>query len=86
MDNAILSIRDVKVVFDDGFTALGQMRLSFTLSFFRKLMYFLALFALPALFGARAAFYAEPVSDVLGPVFTVLVHRAVMEKVLMRSA
>lgn len=23
MDNAILSIRDVKVVFDDGFTALG---------------------------------------------------------------
>lgn len=69
----------------DGFTALGQMRLSFTLSFFRKLMYFIALFALPALFGARAAFYAEPVSDVLGPVFTVLVHRAVMEKVLMRQ-
>ena len=27
----------------------------------------MALFALPAAFGARAAFFAEPVSDVLGP-------------------
>ncbi|MFR5788793.1 MAG: hypothetical protein ACLUHE_18070 [Christensenellales bacterium] len=41
----------------DGFTALGQVRLSFPLSFFRKAVYFCgALFILPACFGARAAF------------------------------
>ena len=28
MENAILSIRDVRVVFEDGFTALGGLRLS----------------------------------------------------------
>lgn len=50
----------------DGFTAIGQVRFSLPLSFWRKSVYFAALFALPALYGARAAFYAEPVSDILG--------------------
>lgn len=68
----------------DGFTAMGQVRLSFTLSFFRKAVYFGALFALPAFFGAKAAFYAEPVSDVVGPLFTVIVHRLAFERVLRR--
>lgn len=68
----------------DGFTALGQVRLAFALSFFRKLAYFTALFALPAILGARAAFYAEPVSDILGPVVTVIVHRLTFDKVLDR--
>ena len=68
----------------DGFTALGQVRLAFALSFFRKLVYFVALFALPALLGARAAFYAEPVSDVIGPIMSVCVHRAMMNRVLSR--
>ena len=66
------------------FTALGQVRLSFALSFFRKLVYFVALFALPALLGARAAFYAEPVSDVIGPAVSVCVHRVMMDRVLSR--
>lgn len=68
----------------DGFTALGQVRLSFALSFFRKMVYFLALFLLPAAFGARAAFYAEPISDTLGPAVTIIVHRMTMDKVLCR--
>ena len=68
----------------DGFTALGQVRLSFALSFFRKLVYFVALFALPALLGARAAFFAEPVSDVIGPAVSVCVHRVMMDRVLSR--
>ena len=66
----------------DGFTALGQVKLSFVLSFFRKLVYFLALFLLPALLGARMAFYAEPVSDILGPFLSIVVHRATVERVL----
>ena len=66
----------------DGFTALGQVRLSFPLSFFRKTVYFAALFILPACFGARAAFYAEPVSDVLGPLASAIVYKFCIGPVL----
>ena len=66
----------------DGFTALGQVRLSFPLSFFRKAVYFAALFILPACFGARAAFYAEPVSDVLGPLASAIAYKLCIGPVL----
>lgn len=68
----------------DGFTAIGQVRYSLPLSFWRKAVYFAALFALPALFGAEAAFYAEPISDVLGPVCSVAVYLLTMKKLLLR--
>lgn len=66
----------------DGFTGLGQVQLALPLSFIRKLVYFLALFALPAFFGARAAFYAEPLSDIVGPVTSIAVYALFMKKVL----
>lgn len=66
----------------DGFTGLGQVQLALPLSFIRKLVYFLALFALPAIFGARAAFYAEPLSDIVGPVTSIAVYALFMKKVL----
>ena len=66
----------------DGFTGMGQVRLSLPLSFWRKLVYFVAIFALPAAFGARAAFYAEPLSDILGPAVTVVVYFLAIGKVL----
>lgn len=69
----------------DGFTGLGQMTLSLPLSFFRKLVYFAALFALPALFGARATFYAEPFSDIIAPVVSFIVYSLCMKKILKRS-
>ena len=65
----------------DGFTGMGQVRLSLPLSFWRKLVYFAAIFALPAAFGARAAFYAEPLSDILGPAVTVVVYFLAIGKV-----
>jgi len=68
----------------DGFTALGQVRLSFALSFFRKLVYFAALIALPPLLGAETAFYAEPISDVLGPMVSIIAHHWIMRRVLAR--
>lgn len=40
----------------DGFTGMGKVQLALPLSAFRKAVYFIALFALPAAFGARAAF------------------------------
>ena len=45
-------------------------------------MYFIALFALPAAFGARAAFYAEPISDILGPVVSIAVYALVIRRIL----
>lgn len=52
------------------------------MSAFRKVVYFGALFLLPALFGARAAFYAEPISDVLGPLACIVVYRLAIRRVL----
>lgn len=68
----------------DGFTGLGQVQLALPLSFFRKFTYFAALFLSPAFFGARAAFYAEPVSDVLGPLMSVIIYSVFMKKILKR--
>ena len=66
----------------DGFTALGQVKLSFLLSFFRKAAYFAALFVLPALFGAKAAFFAETVSDILGPLASAITYKWTIDRVL----
>lgn len=68
----------------DGFTGLGKVRLSLPLSFFRKAIYFLPLFVLPRFFGARAAFYAEPISDLIAPVVSVIVYVIAMKKILSR--
>ena len=66
----------------DGFTAIGQVRYSLALSFWRKLVYFVALFVCPAVFGAEAAFFAEPISDLLGPVVSIVVYLLVMNRIL----
>ena len=66
----------------DGFTGMGQVRLALPLSAFRKAVYFVALFALPGAFGVRAVFYAEPISDVLGPLVSTVVYRLSIGKLL----
>ena len=66
----------------DGFTGMGQVQLALPLSAFRKIVYFAALFSLPAAFGARAVFYAEPISDVLGPILSALVYAVAIRKIL----
>ena len=70
----------------DGFTAIGQVRYAWPLSFWRKAVYFAALFILPALWGAEAAFYAEAISDVIGPLTSIAIHALVMKKLLARRA
>ena len=66
----------------DGLTGMGQVRFSLPLSLFRKAVYFISLFALPAFLGARSAFFAEPISDVLGPMVSVPVYLLVVRRVL----
>lgn len=66
----------------DGFTAIGQVRFSLPLSFWRKVIYFAAIFLLPMFFGAKAVFYAEPLSDIIGPVVSLIVYLIFMKKIL----
>ena len=70
----------------DGFTAIGQVRYAWPLSFWRKAVYFAALFILPAVWGVEATFYAEAISDVIGPLTSIAVHALVMKKLMARRA
>ena len=66
----------------DGFTGMGQVKLALPLSAFRKIVYFVALFWLPKHFGAWATFYAEPISDILGPFVSAIVYVLAIRKLL----
>lgn len=66
----------------DGFTAMGQVQIALPLSFWRKMTYFAAVFTLPALFGAENIFFAETVSDTLGPIVSAAVYMFGIRKVL----
>ncbi len=66
----------------DGFTAMGQVQVSLPLSFWRKAVYFAALFILPAVMDASMIFYAEPVSDILAPMVSVPVFLIMMKRIL----
>lgn len=68
----------------DGFTAIGKVRFSLPLSFWRKTVYFASLFLLPVFFGAKSAFYAEPISDLGGPLVSMAVYALAMNKVLIK--
>ena len=67
-------------VFIDGLTGLGQVKVSLPLSMFRKGVYFIALFVLPAIFGARATFFAEPISDIISPIVTTICCYILLKK------
>ena len=66
----------------DGLTGMGQVQLSLPLSFWRKAVYFLSIFLLPEIFGAVSVFFAEPISDILGPVVSILVCRKHIPRIL----
>lgn len=66
----------------DGLTGMGQVQLSLPLSFWRKGVYFAAIFILPAVFGASSVFFAEPISDILGPAVSIVVDNRNLRKIL----
>ena len=71
-------------VFVDGFTALGRSKTALFLSVFRKGDYMLFTIVLPIFFGARSAFYAQPLADGIGAVMSsiafLLIFRKHLEK------
>lgn len=66
----------------DGFTAMGCVRFALPLSFFRKLVYFGALFLIPLYLPVEHVFYAEALSDICGPAVTVIVYRLVIRRIM----
>lgn len=68
----------------DGFTALGCVKFALSLSFIRKLAYFVSLFLLPAFFGAESVFFAETISDLLGPLTSVVIYCMFIRKIMSR--
>ena len=66
----------------DGFTGLGVVQAALPLSFWRTLIYFVSLFALPAAFGAEAVFFTGPISDFGGALVSVVVYLLTIRKIL----
>lgn len=68
----------------DGFTGMGVVRASLPLSFWRKGLYFVSLFVLPALFGAQAVFFTGPIADFGGTAVSVTVYLLTIKRILGR--
>lgn len=66
----------------DGFTGMGQVQVALPLSAFRKIVYFISIFILPVMGGAKVIFYAEPISDIVGPIVSITVFGIVFKRIL----
>lgn len=74
-------------VFVDGLTAMAKTKEALMLSVFRKCLYAAGCVVLPMLFTAEAAFYTEPLADIVSATVTTTVFLLVINKHLrMRQA
>ena len=69
-------------VFVDGFTALGRSKTALVLSLWRKGDYMLFTIVLPIFFGAKSAFYAQPLADGIGAVMSTIAFLLIFRKYL----
>lgn len=67
-------------IFVDGFTALGRSKTALVLSLWRKGDYMLFTMILPVFFGARSAFYAQPLADGIGAVMSTIAFLLIFKK------
>ena len=67
-------------VFVDGFTALGRSKTALVLSLWRKGDYMLFTIVLPIFFGAKIAFYAQPLADGIGAVMSTIAFLLIFRK------
>ena len=68
----------------DMMTALGQIHISLPLSLTRKLVFFFSSLLLPLLFGASAAFFSEPISDIVSCTIGTLILHFRLDKILQK--
>lgn len=73
-------------VFVDGFTALGRSKTALFLSLSRKGNYMLFTILLPIFFGARSAFYAQPIADGIAAVMSTVGFLLIFNKHLENRA
>lgn len=66
----------------DESTALGQVRLALFCSMFRKTLFLLGLFLLPALVSAEATFFSEPIADLVSCIMTITLFSHFFPRVL----
>ena len=67
-------------VFVDGFTALGRSKTALVLSLWRKGDYMLFTIVLPIFFGAKSAFYAQPLAYGIGAVMSTIAFLLIFRK------
>ncbi len=67
-------------VFVDGFTTLGRSKTALVLSLWRKGDYMLFTIVLPIFFGAKSAFYAQPLADGIGAVMSTIAFLLIFRK------
>ena len=72
-------------VFVDGFTALGRSKTALFLSLFRKGDYVLFTMMLPIFYGARSAFYAQPLADGIAAVMSTIAFLLIFKKHLQKQ-
>ena len=65
--------------FVDGLTALGRTKTALALSMLRKGIYISSVLLLPAFFGARNTFFAEPICDGLGAIVSTITFLLVFQ-------
>lgn len=70
--------------FVDGFTAVGRIKTAFGLSMFRKGIYVCSVCVLPIYLGAKSAFYAQSVADLIGAVACCITFTLIFKKHLER--
>ncbi len=71
-------------VFVDGLTAMGRTKTALGLSLFRKIGYVVLTLIFPAVWTAKAAFYAEPVMDLASALVSTVVYILVIKKHLQK--
>ena len=74
----------LQYAFVDGLTALGILKVSVSLSVFRKALFLIFTLVFPIFWGASAAFYAEPVVDIFCGLFSSVVFLSIIGKILRR--
>ena len=70
----------IQFAFVDGFTAMGMVREAIPISFFRKSLYVIAVLVLPRFLPLEYIFYACPISDCVGSIFTLAMYFLILKK------
>ncbi|WP_124067603.1 MATE family efflux transporter [Clostridium sp. E02] len=69
----------------DGFTGMGIAKAAIAFSMFRKCIFLVGAFVIPALYGAVNIFYTEPLSDLISSVVSVSIYIVFFNRIVNRK-